>query len=132
MTHRLVLALALVVVGAAALAAARPADATPEARVERIASELRCPVCQGQPVSDSPSQTAREMRQLVAERVAEGRTDDEIRAEFRASYGDWILLTPEAGGPGAVVWLTPLLATALGMAVALALIRARRARTAAP
>ena len=54
------------------------------------------------------------MRALVAQRVAEGRTDDEIRAEFVRSYGDWILLSPPLLSPNGLVWLAPLLAIALG------------------
>jgi cytochrome c-type biogenesis protein CcmH len=58
------------------------------------------------------------MRALVAQRVAEGRTDDEIRAEFRQSYGDWILLSPPLLSLSGLVWIAPLLAIALGAAFA--------------
>jgi len=107
--------------------AARPQPLTAADRVDRISAELRCPVCQGLSVADSPSETARSMRALVAERVAEGRTDDEIRAEFVRSYGDWILLSPPLLSPNGLVWLAPLLAIAFGAWLAW-----RRARAPAP
>ena len=81
-------------------------------------------MCQGLSVADSPSDTARAMRALVAQRVAEGRTDDEIKAEFQRSYGDWILLAPPLVSPSGLVWLAPLAAIALGAWLAWARARA--------
>ena len=112
------LVVALLAVAAAALFASWPAPAGAEERVERIVAELRCPVCQGLSVADSPSESARQMRDLVAQRVAEGRTDEEIREEFRRSYGDWVFLAPETEGPAALMWLAPLLLLAAGLGVA--------------
>ena len=106
---RSALVVALLAVLGAALFAAWPAPAGPQERVERIVAELRCPVCQGLSVADSPSESARQMRDLVAQRIAEGRTDEEVREEFRRSYGDWVFLAPESGGPTALMWLAPLL-----------------------
>ena len=128
MTRTRVLLVAAIVVLAAGVAwAARPQPVTAADRVDRISAELRCPVCQGLSVEDSPSETARSMRALVAQRVAEGRTDDEIRAEFVRSYGDWILLSPPLLSPNGLVWLAPLLAVAFGAWLAW-----RRARAPAP
>ena len=98
---------------------ARPQPQSAAERVDRIAAELRCPVCQGLSVQDSPSETARTMKDLVATRVAEGRTDDEIRAEFQRSYGDWILLSPPLLSPSGLVWLAPLAAIVAGALFAL-------------
>ena len=114
---------ALLAVGLALVWSARPAALTNAERVDRITSELRCPVCQGLSVRDSSSETARAMKDLVARRVAEGRTDDEIRAEFTRSYGDWVLLSPPLLSASALVWLAPLAVVVLGALIAL-----RRAR----
>ena len=120
---RLAIVLALVAVIAAAGWAARPQPVTDGQRVERIAAELRCPVCQGLSVQDSPSDTAREMRDLVAQRVAEGTSDEEIRDEFRRAYGDWVFLAPPLAGPSGLIWLVPLLVVLGGGAVAVGRIR---------
>jgi cytochrome c-type biogenesis protein CcmH len=111
---------------------ARPEALTDAERVDRITAELRCPVCQGLSVQDSPSETARTMKDLVAKRVAEGRTDDEIRAEFQRSYGDWILLSPPLFSPSGLVWLAPLAAIVLGALLALDRARAPAAAVASP
>jgi cytochrome c-type biogenesis protein CcmH len=82
-------------------------------QVEAIASELRCPDCAGLSAADSPTRAAAEIRREVAEQVAAGRTEDEIKASFVARYGSWILLEP----PGVAPWLIPLLGTAIGAVV---------------
>jgi cytochrome c-type biogenesis protein CcmH len=122
----LILVALLAILGAVAWSV-RPQVETPAERVDRVTSELRCVTCQGLSVRDSLAPSARQMRDLVAQRVAEGRTDDEIRAEFRASYGDWVLLSPSATSWTGLIWLVPLIALAVGVAVAV-----RRVRPSAP
>jgi len=78
-------------------------------------------------VKDSPAASARQMRDLVVQRVAEGRTDEEIRGEFRASYGDWVLLSPPTSSWTGLIWLVPLAALAAGLAIVI-----RRMRAAVP
>jgi len=72
------------------------------------------------------------MRDLVVQRVAEGRTDDEIRGEFRASYGDWVLLSPPASSWTGLIWLVPIAALAAGLAVVLGRLRTVVPSAAAP
>ena len=117
-TARWIIVAAILAVGLAIAWTARPQPLSAAERVDRISAELRCPVCQGLSVQDSPSETARSMRALVAQRVAEGRTDDEIRAEFVRSYGDWILLSPPLLSFGGLVWLAPVAAIVLGAVLA--------------
>jgi cytochrome c-type biogenesis protein CcmH len=57
------------------------------------------------------------MRALVEQRVAEGRSDDQIRAEFRDAYGDWIFLSPPLLDPRGLVWVLPLAAILAGAAL---------------
>src|SRR5687767_15514740 len=110
----------------------RPNEVTAAERVDRITSELRCVTCQGLSVKDSLAPSARQMRDIVAQRVAEGKTDDEIRAEFRASYGDWVFLSPSATSLTGLIWLVPLVALLVGLGVALTRIRSAAPGIAAP
>lgn len=123
---------ALIAVAGATGFATWPAPTGADARVERIVAELRCPVCQGLSVADSPSETAREMRDLVVRRVDEGRTDNEIREEFRSSYGDWVFLAPATDGPAVLMWLLPLALVALGVTLAWSRARGTAEITPAP
>ena len=130
--ERALILVALVAILGAVAWSVRPHEATAAERVDRITSELRCVTCQGLSVKDSPAEGARQMRDLVAQRVAEGRTDDEIRDEFRASYGDWVMLTPPASSLAGLIWLVPLVALAAGIAVALQRMRPNVAIPTAP
>ena len=115
MNGRILVAIALLVLAAALVFAARPHEATADERIDQITTELRCPVCQGLSVTDSSSETARQMRDLVAQRVREGKTNAEIEAEFRASYGDWIFLSPPLASWSGLIWLVPIVAVAAGL-----------------
>ena len=130
--ERAVILVALLAILGAVAWSVRPHEVTAEERVDRITSELRCVTCQGLSVKDSLAPSARQMREIVAQRVAEGRTDKEIRAEFRASYGDWVFLSPSATSWTGLIWLVPLVALAAGLGVALARIRSAAPSIAAP
>lgn len=114
----------LAVVGAVGWSA-RPHDETASERVDRITSELRCVVCQGLSVKDSPSESARQMRDIVVQRVAAGRTDEQIRDEFRANYGDWVVLAPPLGSWAGLIWLVPIAALLTGIVLAWRWLRVR-------
>ena len=115
MRNRVLIAIALLALAAAIAFAARPHETTADERIDQITTELRCPVCQGLSVKDSTSETARQMRDLVAQRVREGKTDAEIEAEFRAAYGDWIFLSPPVSSWSGIVWLVPVVVLAAGL-----------------
>ena len=115
MNGRIVFAVALLALAAALVFAARPHEVTADERIDQITTELRCPVCQGLSVKDSTSETARQMRDLVAQRVREGKSNAEIEAEFRAAYGDWIFLSPPVASWSGLVWLVPIAALAAGL-----------------
>lgn len=86
-------------------------------RVETIGAQIKCPVCQGEAIIDSPSQMARDMMALVEERVAEGRSDAVIVDELLASYSGAVLLDPPASGATLILWIAPLAAVAVGAGV---------------
>jgi cytochrome c-type biogenesis protein CcmH len=88
-----------------------PPDFSP--RVFEIARELRCPVCQGESAAESNAGIALEMRRIIAEQLAQGKTEAEIRQFFVDRYGDWILYKPPARGLTLWVWLSPLLGLGL-------------------
>jgi len=118
-----------------------PADLPPPAAppaaedVERItydvASGLRCPVCQGLSVADSPSHTAVAMKDRVRFLVQAGYTAEQIDAYFVARYGEWVLLAPPAQGLTWILWLAPVVLLGAG-AVSAGLMTVHRAAPAAP
>src|SRR5512138_3548435 len=113
--RRLLIALlcALAPAAAYAQAASPPAGNVPETQIERdvraLAAELRCPVCQGLSLQDSPSELSQEMKNLVREQLRAGKTPDEVRRYFIGRYGEWILLEPQAHGFNWLVYTLPVL-----------------------
>lgn len=92
--------------------AAAPTDL--EDRVREIASELRCVVCQNLSVADSPSDLAKEMRNVVRDLVQQGKSPAEIQAYFVSRYGEFVLLSPPKRGFNLLVWMLPFLAIVVG------------------
>jgi len=90
-------------------------DARPEDRVASIGASIRCPVCQGEAIIDSPSPTAKAMMEIVGEKVAAGETDQQIESYFQARFGEGILLDPPFAGKTLLVWILPVLAIAGGV-----------------
>ncbi len=128
--RRLLPVAALVAVVTAALvigASSGDGDPSPAARTRRLAAGLRCPVCQGLSVADSPSSTARAISADIRRRVEAGESDGQIRQAYVERYGEWVLLEPAGAGLGAVVWALPIAALVLaGGGLALAFRRWRR------
>lgn len=92
-----------------------PADATDiETQVREIAHELRCPVCQGLSVGDSPSELAHEMRDVVREQLRQGKSREEVLDYFVQRYGEWILLAPPKRGFNLVIWVVPFILLPVG------------------
>ncbi len=100
-----------------AVTALAATDLEMEDRVRAIASELRCVVCQNLSVADSPSDLAKEMRNLVRELVQQGKTRQEIDAYFVSRYGEFVLLSPPKQGFNLLVWGLPFVAIVVGAGV---------------
>jgi cytochrome c-type biogenesis protein CcmH len=86
-----------------------------ERRAMEISAELRCPVCQGLAIGDSPSLMASNMKEQVRELLARGYTEPQILSYFEKSYGQFVLLKPKFQGVNSLVWLLPILVLAIGV-----------------
>ena len=102
------------VVVAPAVDSGRTANPELEALTREVASELRCPVCQGLSINDSPAELAVQMKDLIRDQLASGKTPEEVRAYFIARYGEWVLLAPEPKGVNLAVYVLPVLALLIG------------------
>lgn len=118
---------AVVVVTLAIVAWPRGGEPSDAERVRALGSELRCPDCEGQSIEQSSTETARAARADIRRRVADGQSDAEIRQAYIDKFGDSILLKPEGGGLGVLVWGLPAAAVVLaGGGLVFALRRWRR------
>ncbi len=90
-----------------------------------IAEKLRCAVCQNQSVAESNAELAQDMRRLIGEQLAAGRSEAQIVDYFRARYGDFVLMRPPRQGSGAPLWWAPLVILALAGGGAFVYLRRR-------
>jgi cytochrome c-type biogenesis protein CcmH len=94
-----------------------PPDSVIERQTRELASILRCPVCQGLSVQDSPEGLSQQMKGVIRDQLKAGKTPDEVKAYFVSKYGEWILLRPEPKGFNLAVYLLPIAALLGGAAV---------------
>jgi cytochrome c-type biogenesis protein CcmH len=83
------------------------ADSAREARAQALMREIRCVVCENEPVSQSTADIAVDMRRTIRARIEEGDTDGEVRRYFSDRYGTFVLFRPPVDGAGVLIWLFP-------------------------
>jgi cytochrome c-type biogenesis protein CcmH len=107
----------------------QPAFADPalQHRYETLNRELRCLVCQNQPIADSNAGLAVDLRREVKEMIEAGRTDDEIRTFMTDRYGDFVLYNPPLTARTYLLWAAPVLLLAIALYAIFSIVR-RRAR----
>jgi cytochrome c-type biogenesis protein CcmH len=105
------------------------ADPVLEARVMKIAAELRCLVCQNQTIADSHADLAIDLRNQVREMLKKGQSQAEIVDYMTARYGDFVLYRPPVKSTTALLWFGPAVLLVGGLAVLITVLR-RRSRLA--
>jgi cytochrome c-type biogenesis protein CcmH len=123
------LALVLCLLAHGALAATSPAEMLPdsalEARARALGKELRCLVCQNQSIDDSDADLARDLRQVVRDRLVAGDSDAQVIDYVTQRYGDFVLLKPPVKAATWLLWFGPLIVLLGGGALLLAYVRGR-------
>ncbi len=84
------------------------ADSKLETRAITLHKQLRCLVCQNQSIHDSNAGLARDLRQIVRERLVAGDSDREVIDYVASRYGDWVLLNPPFKLTTAALWVAPV------------------------
>src|SRR5260370_41726502 len=85
-----------------------PARQTLDQRVHDVASQLKCLVCQGESVADSPATLSQQMRGVIRQQLQSGKSEQEVIQYFVSRYGDRILLSPPWQGLTLLAWLVPI------------------------
>ena len=98
-----------------------------ERRSTSINKMLMCPVCPGESIDQSQNDLAINMKRIVKEQIAEGKTDKQILNYFVQKYGVLVLMEPPRNGLGILVWTVPVAAFGVAsMAVLFSLFLMRR------
>ena len=106
------------VLGVAQAKEAVPAAADPvlEARMQRIAIELRCLVCQNQTIADSPAGLSDDLRREIREQLQRGASDEQVVQYMTDRYGDFVRYRPPVKGSTWRCGSGPLVLLVLGVA----------------
>jgi cytochrome c-type biogenesis protein CcmH len=100
---------------------------TLERRVNDLAHELRCLVCQNQTIADSNAPLAQDLRNQIREQLQDGKSEREVIDFMVARYGDFVLYRPPFKAATVGLWAGPFVLLALGAWLLL-----RRVRKKAP
>ncbi len=112
-------------------AASLAADPVLEARVLKVAEELRCLVCQNETIAASHADLAVDLRKQIRSQLSQGRSEQQILDFMVERYGDFVLYRPALKATTLLLWVGPF---ALLLIAAFTLVRAirRRQLSAAP
>lgn len=109
MRNKLIFLLCFIACQAFALPADAPlSDPEQEARAKALFHKVRCVVCQGESIADSPAEIAGDLRRMIREQVAAGQQDDAIKSMLTSRYGDSILMNPPIRPSTLLLWFGPL------------------------
>ena len=120
MTVRALLLWLLVAVGGAqaqGVAADVATDPVLEARVQRLAAELRCLVCQNQSLADSNADLALQLKGQVRDQLRGGRSEQQVIDYMTERYGDFVLYRPPLKATTLLLWAGPALLVVAGVGV---------------
>jgi len=90
------------------------ANESDEQRAMALFLEVRCLVCNGQVIENSDSEFSFQMRKNIRQKISKGKTDEEIRSELVAEFGDDILTKP-SGKNQIILWGLPFIFSALAI-----------------
>lgn len=96
-----------------AVRAAQPQ--TLDERTHDVASQLQCPVCNGESVADASTEVAAEMRDVIRHKLAQGESEQQVLQYFHDNYGDTILENPPKQGFTLIIWIGPVVGLLLGL-----------------
>ena len=89
-------------------------DASLDKRVNSLAEELRCLVCQNQTLAESNAPLAVDLRNQMREQLSKGASEQDVRDFMVARYGDFVLYRPPFKAATLALWLGPFVLLLLG------------------
>lgn len=109
-----------------------PLDESLEREAQAIDRMIMCPVCPAETIDQAQVEISFQMRAVVREMLAEGRSRDEILDYFADRYGQDILAAPPKSGANLLVWILPVVGVAAGLGALFLVIRAMTGRSKVP
>ena len=79
-----------------------------ERRYHALIEDIRCPVCQGQSISGSNSNLAKDLREKVRQMILSNKSNEEIYQFMVERYGDFVVFKPPINWKTYLLWFTPI------------------------
>ena len=86
-----------------------------QGRYTQLIENIRCPVCQGQSISGSNSELAKDLREKVYEMILDSRSDADIYSFMVERYGDFVVYKPPLNIKTFLLWFAPLVVMILSL-----------------
>jgi cytochrome c-type biogenesis protein CcmH len=86
-----------------------------EQRASNLFSQINCPVCQGQTISDSFVPISKQIRQIVREMLQDGKSDEDIKKYLIENFGKSIIHRVEFTLENVYLVILPLLLIIFGI-----------------
>ncbi len=136
LSHRqrcaLILLIALAAVVFPSAVAAQATDEELERDAQAIDKMIMCPVCPAETIDQAQVEISFQMRAIIREMLAEGRSREEILDYFVDRYGPDILAAPPKSGANLVAWILPVAGVAAGLALLFLIVRSMTRHTGLP
>ena len=100
--------------------------------VNRLASELYCPVCENVPLEVCPTKACAQWREIIREKIALGWSDEQIKEYFATQYGEQVLAVPPRRGFNWLIYVIPPLLILIGGLLVARIIRRSKKITPLP
>lgn len=101
-------------------------DPVIEARMNLLAEDLRCLVCQNESLAGSHAELAEDLRREIRDQMRQGKSDKEVITYLTDRYGDFVLYRPPFRSYTLLLWLGPVMFLAIGAAAWYMALRRRR------
>ena len=78
-------------------------------KTREIAQNIKCLVCQNQSIDESNSELAKDLKNLIKEKLESGLNEDQVYNFLSERYGDSILLKPPLNTNTVLLWFLPFI-----------------------
>ena len=78
-------------------------------KTREIAQNIKCLVCQNQSIDESNSEIAKDLKNLIKEKLESGLNENEVYSFLSERYSDSILLKPPLNTNTILLWFLPFI-----------------------
>lgn len=90
------------------------ADPQLEQQARNLFKEIRCVTCTSESINDSHAVIAANLRNLIRQQLAHGKSEEDIIAYLTSRYGNSILMRPPLMAPTYLLWFGPAIFFVIG------------------